>query len=43
MTSHHDIRFSRRRSLSLLFATALAAGLPLPALAESPGELRIGY
>lgn len=43
MTSHHEIRLARRRSLSLLFATALAAGLPSPSLAASPGELRIGY
>lgn len=43
MTSHHDTRISRRRTLALLFTAALSAGVPLAAHAESPGELRIGY
>jgi sulfonate transport system substrate-binding protein len=43
MTSHHETRIARRRTLSLLFAAALCAGVPLAAHAESPGELRIGY
>jgi sulfonate transport system substrate-binding protein len=43
MTSHHESRLARRRTLSLMFASALAAGLPSAALAQTPGELRIGY
>jgi sulfonate transport system substrate-binding protein len=43
MTSHHQLRLARRRTLSLMFASALAAGLPSGALAQKPGELRIGY
>lgn len=46
MTSHHQNRLSRRRSLGLLFATAagvLAAGMPGAALGQSKSVLRIGY
>jgi sulfonate transport system substrate-binding protein len=43
MSSHHEIRAARRRTLSLMFASALAAGLPREAFAQAPGELRIGY
>lgn len=43
MTSHHQLRLERRHALSLMFATVLAAGLPMAAHAQSAGELRIGY
>jgi sulfonate transport system substrate-binding protein len=43
MTSPRESRISRRHTLSLMFAGALAAGLPSAALAQSSRELRIGY
>ncbi|WP_317201746.1 sulfonate ABC transporter substrate-binding protein [Janthinobacterium sp.] len=46
MTSRHQNRLSRRRSLGLLFATAagvLAAGMPGAALGQAKAVLRIGY
>lgn len=43
MTSIADKRYARRSTLGLIFAAALAAGLPTGASAQAAREVRIGY